>query len=542
MNDGAPVRKKGFRQSMTWLHTWSGLIVGWVLYFVFVTGTLGYFYVEIDRWMRPEQPLRTHTLLPSAWLAKAEAYLRGAAPNADRWTVHLPGGRPEGSNYADIRWRRAADGAGARAVDRRLLFDPESNAFREVSARLTGGGHLLYRMHWQLHYMPRSTGPLIVGVCSMIMLVVLVTGVISHRRIFVDLFTFRPGAGARSWLDAHTVASVLALPFFLMITYSGLVFFADIYMPITAVLLEEVVDVRRAAEEGGDVELQAGHAWGSLLPLDYFRTAAVRYWGDDRVRTIEVYSPGGTSPEVHLVHNGKGILLRDVGEELHFSGIDGRLIRQETARGSAARRAQSTLFGLHEGIFADNVLRWLYFLSGLVGCVMVASGLLLWTTKRKRKAHSRNPWGFGHTLVGHLNIGTIAGLPMGIAVYFWANRVLPASWPDRAAWEVHSMFIAWGLMLLYPTIRPHRRAWVEELAIASAAFTLLPMVNALTTDRHLGVTIPAGDWALAGFDLTVLGLGIVLAVAALKVHKRSRNAATVRHERVLVANVASEVG
>ena len=30
-----------FRQSMAWLHTWTGLVVGWVLFFVFVTGSTG---------------------------------------------------------------------------------------------------------------------------------------------------------------------------------------------------------------------------------------------------------------------------------------------------------------------------------------------------------------------------------------------------------------------------------------------------------------------------------------------------------------------
>ena len=49
--------REGFRQSMAWLHTWTGLIVAWVLFFVFVTGTAGYFNYEITRWMEPERPL-----------------------------------------------------------------------------------------------------------------------------------------------------------------------------------------------------------------------------------------------------------------------------------------------------------------------------------------------------------------------------------------------------------------------------------------------------------------------------------------------------
>ena len=44
--------------------------------------------------------------------------------------------------------------------------------------------------------------------------------------------------------------------------------------------------------------------------------------------------------------------------------------------------------------------------------------------------------------------------------------------------------------------------------------------GALTTDRHLGVTLPAGDWTLAGFDLTMLALGAAFGYMAVKVKRR----------------------
>lgn len=47
----------GLRQSMAWLHTWSGLLPGWVVYLVFLFGTAAFFDQEINNWMRPE--LRT---------------------------------------------------------------------------------------------------------------------------------------------------------------------------------------------------------------------------------------------------------------------------------------------------------------------------------------------------------------------------------------------------------------------------------------------------------------------------------------------------
>ena len=42
------------RQSMTWLHTWSSITAGWILFAIFLTGTLSFFRNEISYWMQPE--------------------------------------------------------------------------------------------------------------------------------------------------------------------------------------------------------------------------------------------------------------------------------------------------------------------------------------------------------------------------------------------------------------------------------------------------------------------------------------------------------
>lgn len=42
--------REGFRQAMAWLHTWTGLIFGWLLFAIFLTGTMSYFKEEIIHW------------------------------------------------------------------------------------------------------------------------------------------------------------------------------------------------------------------------------------------------------------------------------------------------------------------------------------------------------------------------------------------------------------------------------------------------------------------------------------------------------------
>lgn len=46
--------KPGLRQSMAWLHTWCGLVCGWLLCAIMLTGTLSVFREPITRWMQAE--------------------------------------------------------------------------------------------------------------------------------------------------------------------------------------------------------------------------------------------------------------------------------------------------------------------------------------------------------------------------------------------------------------------------------------------------------------------------------------------------------
>src|SRR5688572_22055276 len=43
-----------FRLSLTWLHTWFGLVLGFVLMVAFFFGSMSVFDREIDRWSLPE--------------------------------------------------------------------------------------------------------------------------------------------------------------------------------------------------------------------------------------------------------------------------------------------------------------------------------------------------------------------------------------------------------------------------------------------------------------------------------------------------------
>ena len=78
-----------FRQSMAWLHTWAGVVIGAVLFAIFWMGTLSVFDREIDRWMMPMTRLQVPAApvsLDATVLPLAER-LAGQSP---QWFVVLP--------------------------------------------------------------------------------------------------------------------------------------------------------------------------------------------------------------------------------------------------------------------------------------------------------------------------------------------------------------------------------------------------------------------------------------------------------------------
>ena len=498
---------------MAWLHTWAGLLPGWILFAVFLTGTVSYFRPEISQWMRPELPFHKHgTAVAQGGVEKAAAWLQASAPSARRWMIVLPTAR-DPVIHATF-WQEA----GRQPSFASELLDPSTGQLAGIRASLGGDG--LYYFHFDL-LMPSIWGRLVVGVSAMAMLVAIVSGVVTHRRIFRDFFVFRPNRGQRSWLDAHNVFGVLALPYHVMITYSGLVTLMFLYMPWGVDLAypngreaffdEAGLAVAPPAPAGRRVPLTA------LAPL---LTAAQELWDGGRAGRIDVYNPGDANARI-VLYRSDDEALAFRSEQLLFDGASGAQIPGDTSA-RPARETRNVLYGLHIARFADPILRGLFFCSGIAGTAMIASGLVLWTAKRRNKGPASPQPSLGFRLVERLNLAVLAGLPVGIAAHFLANRVLPLDIAERAAWELRCLFIAWGLVALWAVCRPLRRGWVEVLALGAGLFAVVPLVNGLTTGRGLVASFAAGDWVFFGFDGAALVVAVLMAGLCWRVAVRGR--------------------
>jgi uncharacterized iron-regulated membrane protein len=525
--------KEGFRQSMNWVHTWSGLLVGWVLFMVFAAGTACYYRDEITFWMKPELHQAGLGLPPEAEVASnTVAALQQRAPTAQRWFITLPTEREPGvraSWSAPTLAKGAAEPPLEPGVTRRgrlysAMLDPATGK-PLAATRETRGGEFFYRLHFDLHYMPAIWARWIIGFCAMFMLVAIITGIVTHRRIFADFFTFRPKKGQRSWLDAHNATAVLALPYHLMITYTGLVTLMLMYMPFGPQVTYKGDQQAFTAEvfpASGPRDPKPSGISTPLTPMAPLVAQAQQRWGEGAIARINVHNPGDAVATITLSRKAQD--MSSAQPAMMFNGSTGKLLSEVGGDRGAVITTRSVLYGLHLGRFADPLLRLLFFVSGLAGCVMVATGLLLWAVKERNKyakvVAKGGRVGWGSRLVDGLNVGAIAGLMIAIPAFFWANRLLPVGMAARGQAEIDIFFGVWSVAAIAGLAWPTRRMWMIQLGVAAFLFGAIPLLNAATTATHLGVSIPAGLWAVAGFDLSCLALGAAMLLCVWRLGRR----------------------
>lgn len=110
------IKQKTFTQSMSWLHTWCGLLLGWVLFAIFLTGTIAVFDKELNWWMQPE--LSQQTLDQPAAALAAQRWLEAHHPHEASWNISLPTERSPALAVSTAEQRRGE----------RTYLDPASGA------------------------------------------------------------------------------------------------------------------------------------------------------------------------------------------------------------------------------------------------------------------------------------------------------------------------------------------------------------------------------------------------------------------------------
>jgi uncharacterized iron-regulated membrane protein len=500
---------EALRRSMSGLHTWAGVVCSALLFAMFWMGTLSVFDREIDQWMKPHLRLAPdEAATASLRLDRTLKPLLAELRDQSALYIYLPKER-------EPTLRLGYDDAGAWTVRH---LDPATGAELTGPDSLAGTG-FIFPFHFSFHISWAGLGYWIAGFLAMAMLALLASGIVIHRKIFAEFFTFRPDRKARrATLDLHNMTSLVALPFHVMLPLTGLFIFFSIYLPWSIAL-----------PFGGDTDAffnemygtQAVEAAGEPAPmasLDAMLASAEARWrahdpdGTVRPDVIELHNWGDANARVSMqqVFPARAVAMR--WQALTLDGVTGAILNDYTA--PPVRTAHAWLAGLHFIQFDHWVLRWLYFVAGLTGCVMIATGLLFWLRSRESKHRSAAA---GFRAMQATTIASVTGIILATGAFLVANRLLPEDatflGEDRAELEVWVFALTWTTALLHAVVR-QAAAWRDQCwAIAGFALAAASL-NAVTTGDDPLVAGAAGLWSVASLDFALLATAVVAWLAA----------------------------
>ncbi|MEM9168639.1 MAG: PepSY-associated TM helix domain-containing protein [Pseudomonadota bacterium] len=498
-----------FRKSMAWLHTWAGVILGSIMFVMFFMGTLSVFKHEIDRWMLPQTRLAAPATPVSADAIYDVVKERvGAEPKAVRFTM------PTRDFPAITVYAFPKDG---RRVD--LFLDPATLEFTtpmdSASARF-----FLYPMHYRLTPMPY--GRWFSAAVAMFMLTMMISGIVIHRKIFVDFFTFRPGKKLpRSSLDLHNITSVLAMPFHLLITITGvLILFGLYFTPSLKAVYPDAEDPRRAfyhALEGTvPVVQQNATNPNRIASIDAMAREAHAVWGGAELADVYIEYPDDQGGVVWL-YKSLADQVSAQNTAIQFSSATGAMLSSPTS--TAALTAQQWLAGTHMIFFDHWLLRWLYFFAGAAGCVMIATGFIYWMETR-RKTYARNKWP-GVRIVEGFAVWGVMGLMTATAAFFFVNRAFePGLWKWNGVLkpylEIAVFYLTWLAALFHGWARG-KAAWADQSLLLGALSVGAVVLNWTSTGDTLLATAVRGDFAVAGMDAVLLCAAMICFASFFKI-------------------------
>lgn len=457
--------QKSIRQSMAWLHSWTGLLLGWLLFVIFVLGSISYYKNDVTAWMQPE--LHQIEVNQEYALNSVFKYLSHEAPDAKTWFINLAS---DESATTRVFWQ-AKDGSFTSK-----LLDP--NTAKDVQLSPTQGGDFFYNFHFQLFGVPIIIGRLLVSFAACIMLIAMISGIITHKKIFAEFFTLRTFKSQRSWLDFHNMVSVIALPFFLMIAFTGLAMFFYLYLPTG---LQKFYPDNRFGffDEIRTTQIEQPKNLtpkpSQMIPIEKIQSQIKKLWPNQpEIDSIQVIQPFTDQAKIVIKQKEDRTITLN-SDQLTFSLTTGEILNDLRNQHPVAK-LYGGIYGLHMAPFAGPILKLAFFFSGILGCLMIASGLLLWSVKRQIQNKAQR-FHLGHYLVDRLNVATFVGLPTAIICYLYTNRLYTLSHPNSPNQEISVFFISWLIMLCIACISKKQSLWSIQLFIFIVLSALLPITS-----------------------------------------------------------------
>lgn len=392
-------------------HTISGIIICAFLYVIFFAGSFSFFRNDIAAWQQGEsfstfnkEEINYDYLLDS--LGKT-INLKGRDIT---FSLYHDGARSymsysDSKDSLENKSNLAKINAGIEDRNNWLNSDAKYFGYNFVNKK-TGNysenydlAEFLYRLHFlaQLNEVPINIGIgpfgyVVAGLTSFLFLFALITGILLHwEKIVSNFFIFRPFNKWKTvWTDMHTALGVIGFPFQLVYAITG------VFLILNSVL---AIPFEKILYKGDSEKMYTELAYNHSKKLEYsyseleFIPKVEKYvnevgkkWPESKLTRITVHNYGDANMQIVLESRplytqyfpGYGIYNVRVK--------DNQVIEEKSPMQDATfvDHVKSLLYRLHFGDYAGYPLKFLSFIMGVMGCLVISSGIMIWLVARDK--------------------------------------------------------------------------------------------------------------------------------------------------------------
>lgn len=500
------------------LHSWSGICLGLIVFVVVFSGCIALFRAELQTWADPARRLD---------LAANPAPIHDVF---DDWIVGVSEGKevtfsslsfPSASDpyYAGFVNVRDEEG---KIVSHQQRWDTQTAA--EFEARQAGAVRWLYDFHRELGWPKvlggRQIGRGLVGIVGVILMLSILTGIITHRKMMKEFFTMRYTRSVRlKWQDTHKVLGLWSLPFSVMISFTGAFLgVVALLLPVMTLIVVQGDTEQLVKKLGLGPQDKAGVAV-EMLSLDEVRTK--RHSNTDLpASSVSITNWGDQSAVYEVLYKSDDKLI--YYQQKRISGVTGEpLPATPLQEQNAANRTVGAVAPLHYATFGGIALKFLYVVLAIILSVITAFGNLMWLERRLYGNEGNRSEAFYRRL-GRFTVGTVMGLPVATAGVLAYDLMYTGAEAARYNSVIAAFFIIWfAILALAMVIRNQYWATRGFMALTGAIFALLPVINGILYGEFFWQAISTkhsnAGWADVSFLITGL---LTLGVSALMPTRR----------------------
>lgn len=537
-------------------HTISGIIICAILYVIFFAGSFSFFKHEISAWQKG--------VSYSAYTVDKQSYDR--LIDSLREEMNLQGRdlsfyiqRPGNAAYVDIsmsndtvlhkenmaklelqntdtpkttRGRRGRNGDA-----KNFNYDFKTKTSGDYASNYDMG-EFLYRLHFlaQLNQVPirigiAPFGYFIAGLTSFLFLFALITGLLLHwDKIVSNFFVFRPFSKWKTvWTDMHTALGVIGFPYQFIYAVTGIVLIINsvLIIPFSQLLYDGNRD-QVYQDLGYSTPPQQTYLYAPIpkdIHIADYISLAQQKWPDAKLAQLYIKNYQDSSMRV--------IMNLEPRYSQHFAGsgvLDIRVHDQHILSEKSPStdltyldQIRSILYRLHFGDYGGYPGKAVYFVLGIMGCLVIISGILIWLVARNKNNIPAYKRKFNLWLSNVFLAICLTMLPV-TAITFIAIKISP---------EVNQQFIykvyfySWLLLAVYYTLRKNiSRTNRETLLLSTLLAVSVPIANGIITRDWIWKTFMHRQTDIFIIDFLWLMIGIICMIAYVKTRHFLKAAST----------------